>query len=160
MATPTHPHEHSMVKSRPLQFGAVGGMGVKKPFVWHHPFVETGTWDTQFCDFPTNFMFLMCLKLPRGAWSRLGFSGGWWPWTLFRDIENHFLCGPHDLFNFTFQLPEFYGGPYQISCFKKMINMQFKILVNKKSTSTTNLACIWRGCIHAIALARCLLYIM
>lgn len=166
-----HPYKHSMVKSRPLQFGVVGGMGVKKMFVWLHPFAETCTWDTVFfCEFPTKFMFLMRLKLPRGAWSRLGLV----------------VVDGHELFSEILRATCYVGqhcmkgriheNPSQLHfstswvlwrslsnfMFSKkwLIIMHFKILVNKKTNSTTNLACIWRGCIRAIALARYLLDIM
>jgi len=40
--------------------------------------------ETQFCDFPTKFIFLMCLKLPRGG-------GGAWPSLGLGVVEGHEL---------------------------------------------------------------------
>ncbi len=113
---PTHPHEHSMVKSTPLQFGVVGGMGVKKTFVWLHSFAETCTWDAVLW-FSHQVHVSHVSEIAKRGLVKVRVSGGWWPWTLFRDIGFSFLCGSHC------RKGRIYEKPYSTSLFNFLSSM-------------------------------------
>jgi hypothetical protein len=61
---------HGQMQATAIWCGGWDGCKRKRLFDFTHS--RKRAHEMQFCDFSTKFMFLMCLKLPRGAWFRLG----------------------------------------------------------------------------------------